>query len=84
MLILDAEDRKSGPPRSRAGSLRIAVPSNGGAEARIRFRRRALPQASATIQSERQAEVAQLVEQLIRNQQVAGSSPAFGSTSYCT
>ena len=25
------------------------------------------------------AEVAQLVEQLIRNQQVAGSSPAFGS-----
>ena len=28
----------------------------------------------------RKAEVAQLVEQLIRNQQVAGSSPAFGST----
>jgi hypothetical protein len=27
-----------------------------------------------------QAEVAQLVEQLIRNQQVAGSSPAFGSS----
>ncbi len=26
-----------------------------------------------------QAEVAQLVEQLIRNQQVAGSNPAFGS-----
>jgi hypothetical protein len=28
---------------------------------------------------EEPAEVAQLVEQLIRNQQVAGSSPAFGS-----
>ena len=28
---------------------------------------------------DREAEVAQLVEQLIRNQQVAGSSPAFGS-----
>ena len=27
-----------------------------------------------------QAEVAQLVEQLIRNQQVTGSSPVFGST----
>ena len=27
------------------------------------------------------AEVAQLVEQLIRNQQVTGSSPVFGSTS---
>ncbi len=26
-----------------------------------------------------QAEVAQLVEQLIRNQQVTGSSPVFGS-----
>jgi hypothetical protein len=29
---------------------------------------------------EEPAEVAQLVEQLIRNQQVAGSSPAFGSS----
>ena len=28
----------------------------------------------------RKAEVAQLVEQLIRNQQVVGSSPTFGST----
>jgi hypothetical protein len=27
-----------------------------------------------------QAEVAQLVEQLIRNQQVVGSSPIFGSS----
>ena len=27
-----------------------------------------------------QAEVAQLVEQLIRNQQVTGSSPVFGSS----
>ena len=40
---------------------------------------RALPNTSATIQSEQQAEVAQLVEQLIRNQQVVGSSPTFGS-----
>ena len=29
---------------------------------------------------EEQAEVAQLVEQLIRNQQVVGSSPTFGSS----
>ena len=29
---------------------------------------------------EEQAEVAQLVEQLIRNQQVIGSSPIFGSS----
>ena len=28
------------------------------------------------------AEVAQLVEQLIRNQQVVGSSPTFGSTKF--
>jgi hypothetical protein len=39
-----------------------------------------LPSPGATIQSEVQAEVAQLVEQLIRNQQVVGSSPTFGST----
>ena len=38
-----------------------------------------LPSPGATIQSEVQAEVAQLVEQLIRNQQVVGSSPTFGS-----
>ena len=42
--------------------------------------RATLPNTGATIQSERYAEVAQLVEQLIRNQQVAGSSPAFGSS----
>ena len=30
-----------------------------------------------------QAEVAQLVEQLIRNQQVVGSSPTFGSRVFC-
>jgi len=40
----------------------------------------ALPSTGATIQSEEQAEVAQLVEQLIRNQQVVGSSPTFGSS----
>ena len=39
----------------------------------------ALPNRKATIQFERQADVAQLVEQLIRNQQVAGSNPAVGS-----
>ena len=39
-----------------------------------------LPSPGATIQSEQQAEVAQLVEQLIRNQQVIGSSPIFGSS----
>ena len=39
-----------------------------------------LPNLTATIQSEEQlAEVAQLVEQLIRNQQVVGSTPIFGS-----
>jgi hypothetical protein len=38
-----------------------------------------LPSIAATIQSVEQAEVAQLVEQLIRNQQVVGSSPTFGS-----
>jgi hypothetical protein len=39
-----------------------------------------LPAASATIQSkEHQADVAQLVEQLIRNQQVSGSIPLVGS-----
>ena len=31
---------------------------------------------------ERKAEVAQLVEQLIRNQQVIGSSPIFGSIEF--
>ena len=41
--------------------------------------RRALPSTGTTLQSKRQAEVAQLVEQLIRNQQVVGSSPTFGS-----
>ena len=41
----------------------------------------ALPAASATIQSEeQQADVAQLVEQLIRNQQVVSSSLTVGST----
>ena len=39
-----------------------------------------LPKACATIQFESKAEVAQLVEQLIRNQQVIGSSPIFGSS----
>ena len=40
----------------------------------------ALPAASATIQSEQhQADVAQLVEQLIRNQQVVSSSLTVGS-----
>ena len=39
-----------------------------------------LPNPAATIQSDERAEVAQLVEQLIRNQQVVGSSPTFGST----
>ena len=39
-----------------------------------------LPSTAATIQSKEQAEVAQLVEQLIRNQQVIGSSPIFGSS----
>jgi hypothetical protein len=43
------------------------------------FPRKTLPQAGATIQSERQAEVAQLVEQLIRNQQVVRSIRIFGS-----
>ena len=43
---------------------------------------RALRETGATIQSDEQAEVAQLVEQLIRNQQVVGSSPTFGSTSF--
>ena len=38
-----------------------------------------LPSTGTTIQSNLQAEVAQLVEQLIRNQQVVGSSPTFGS-----
>ena len=38
-----------------------------------------LPSPSATIQSEGQADVAQLVEQLIRNQQVVSSSLTVGS-----
>jgi hypothetical protein len=33
-------------------------------------------------QNKRQADVAQLVEQLIRNQQVTGSSPVVGSSTY--
>ena len=41
----------------------------------------ALPAGNATIQSEeQQADVAQLVEQLIRNQQVVSSSLTVGST----
>jgi hypothetical protein len=40
----------------------------------------ALPNSYATIQSNKCADVAQLVEQLIRNQQVIGSSPIVGST----
>ncbi len=38
-----------------------------------------LPPRNPTVQSGEEAEVAQLVEQLIRNQQVVGSSPTFGS-----
>jgi hypothetical protein len=38
-----------------------------------------LPSTSATIQSEERADVAQLVEQLIRNQQVVSSSLTVGS-----
>src|SRR5487761_29136 len=38
-----------------------------------------LPDAHRTLQSREQADVAQLVEQLIRNQQVSGSSPLVGS-----
>ena len=34
----------------------------------------------AILASDKNAEVAQLVEQLIRNEQVAGSNPVFGST----
>ena len=42
--------------------------------------RQTLPSASTTIQSdEQQADVAQLVEQLIRNQQVVSSSLTVGS-----
>jgi hypothetical protein len=41
---------------------------------------RPLPKRLRTIQSEERADVAQLVEQLIRNQQVIGSSPIVGST----
>jgi hypothetical protein len=44
------------------------------------IQRGTLPEAGATVQSVKKAEVAQLVEQLIRNQQVVGSSPTFGST----
>ena len=55
----------------------------GEAGVRLKWKRaapQALPNLTATIQSEEQlAEVAQLVEQLIRNQQVIGSSPIFGS-----
>src|SRR5271157_580120 len=39
----------------------------------------ALRSAYVKVKSVEQAEVAQLVEQLIRNQQVIGSSPIFGS-----
>jgi hypothetical protein len=39
----------------------------------------ALRWADIRIKSTLQAEVAQLVEQLIRNQQVVGSTPIFGS-----
>ena len=39
----------------------------------------ALPFGSATLQSTRSADVAQLVEQPIRNRQVTGSSPVVGS-----
>jgi hypothetical protein len=43
--------------------------------------REALPAANATIQSnQQQADVAQLVEQLIRNQQVVSSSLTVGSS----
>jgi hypothetical protein len=38
-----------------------------------------LPSSGATIQSKMQADVAQLVEQLIRNQQVVSSSLTVGS-----
>src|ERR1035438_3334551 len=45
-----------------------------------RFLQAALPSRTATIQSdEQQADVAQLVEQLIRNQQVVSSSLTVGS-----
>ena len=41
--------------------------------------RAALPLGSTTLQSTRSADVAQLVEQPIRNRQVTGSSPVVGS-----
>jgi hypothetical protein len=37
----------------------------------------------ATLQSTRNADVAQLVEQPIRNRQVTGSSPVVGSSQRC-
>ena len=41
-----------------------------------------LPSSGATIQSKMQADVAQLVEQLIRNQQVVSSSLTVGSRAF--
>jgi hypothetical protein len=57
-------------------------PSNANIERAFFSSGEPLRLAPATIQSDEcQADVAQLVEQLIRNQQVIGSSPIVGSSS---
>ena len=43
---------------------------------------RPLPEEPSRKDLENQADIAQLVERLIRNQKVAGSSPAVGSISF--
>ena len=68
-------------------SLRAASPSSRYRRAfkpRLLRGAQTLPNSDATIQSEKHADVAQLVEQLIRNQQVIGSSPIVGSMPFRT
>ena len=74
------ETRDDGESRalSEGGSeMRDARPARPRSDAGGRCR--PLPKRARTIQSEERADVAQLVEQLIRNQQVIGSSPIVGS-----
>jgi hypothetical protein len=65
-----------GPKWNALGAARL---QQGEARTVSMMTERPLPKRVRTIQSKKRADVAQLVEQLIRNQQVIGSSPIVGS-----
>ena len=70
-------NRRNERPKQNHGGIEPGS-KHGSCRARSAFGS-ALPSTGRTIQSEQQADVAQLVEQLIRNQQVVSSSLTVGS-----